>query len=233
MSVKGKHCGLLRRQADGRWFYGEHLIGIDNEPISGALEDAMAAEVDAPAPDVPDASPPARQLALAWPLEAPVVAIDENESLAHAHAQVWAELDRGTFCPCCQRSARRYPRPLHAEMAVFLVRLVRAFDQDKVWWHLRDLLPGGDQAPKASTDGSYLVLWGLVKRHPERTGLYRPTPAGIAFVRGRTTVPKVAWVYDGRASHFSKEVLGIRQALEERLDVLAMLSDRAGPGGDR
>jgi hypothetical protein len=231
--MKGKHCGLMRREPDGRWYYGESLVGIDNEPIPGALEDAMRQAAEAPAPDLPDSRAPARQLTFSWPVEAPVVAIDENESLAHAHAQVWGELDRGTFCPCCQRNARRYPRPLHAEMAAFLVRLVRVAETSKKWLHLRELLPGTEDTPKASTDGSYLVLWGLVKRHPERNGLYRPTPAGIAFVRGRTTVPKVAWVYDGRASHFSKEVVGIRQALEDKLDVLAMLGDRAGPGGDR
>lgn len=231
--MKGDHCGLLRRESDGRWFFGETLLGIDGEPLPGALEDAMAATSDAPVPDLPPAGPPPQQLSLSWPVEAPVIAVDENESLASAHQQVWAELDKGVFCPCCQRNARRYPRPLHAEMATFLVRLVRAAETTKRWLHLREILPGGSTAPKASTDGSYLVLWGLVKRHPERTGLYRPTPAGVAFVRGRTTVPKIAWVYDGRASHFSQEVVGIRQALEDKLDVLAMLGDRAGPGVSR
>ena len=228
-----KHCGLLRRESDGRWFYGERLVGIDNEPITGALEGAIAAVAGEPDPDLPDSRPPPRQLALVWPVEAPVVAVDENESLATAHRQVWAELDQGTWCPCCQRQARRYARPLHAEMATFLVGLVRKGEESKKWWHIREIIPGGEEVPKASTDGAYLVHWGLVRRHPERKGLYRPTPAGVAFVRGRTTVPKVAWIYDGRASHFSKEVIGIRQALELKLDVLSMLTDRAGPGGDR
>ena len=231
--MKAAYCGLLRREPNGHWYFGERLIGIDGEPINGALELALADTADAPAADPPANRPTAQQLSLEWPVEAPVIAIDEGESLAQAHRQVFAGLDQGAWCPCCQRTARRYPRRLHAEMAAFLVRLVKAYEGQKRWFHLREVLPGGDEVPKASTDGAYLTAWGLVKRHPDRTGFYRPTPAGVAFVRGRTTVPKIAWVYDGRATHFSQEMTTIRQSLEERFDLLSMLTDRKGPGGDR
>lgn len=232
--MKTVYCGNLRRDPDGRWFMGEVLIGLDNEPIPGALEQAVDDSLRAPQAQPPTSRPHSVQMAFDWPTNAPVIAIDEHETLAKAHRQVWAELDRGAFCPCCQRNARRYPRRLHAEMAAFLVRLVRAWETEgHRWFHLREVLPGGDESPKACTDGAYLVLWGLVKRHPERAGFYQPMPAGIAFVRGRTTVPRTAWVYDNRASHFSNERVGIRQALEDEFDLLAMLSDRQGPGGDR
>lgn len=231
--MKTSYCGMLRREPNGHWYYGERLIGIDGEPIPGALELALVDEADAPAAEPPTSRPPPQQLSLDWPVEAPVIAIDEDESLAKAHRQVWANLDEGTWCPCCQRQARRYPRRLHAEMASFLVRLVRAHDRQRRWYHLREVLPGGQESPKASTDGAYLTLWGLVKRHADRTGFYQPTPAGVAFVRGRTSVPRTAWVYDGRATHFSKEMVTIRQTLEDDFNLLAMLGDRAGPGGDR
>ncbi len=231
--TKTTYCGLLRREANGHWYYGERLVGIDGEPIPGALELALADTADAPSAEPPAPLKPAVQLSLDWPVEAPVIAIDEGESLAKAHRQVWAELDRGAFCPCCQRTARRYPRKLHAEMAAFLVRLVKAYEKEKRWHHLREVIPGGEEVPKASTDGAYLTAWGLVKRHPDRAGFYRPTPGGTAFVRGRTSVPRIAWIYDGRASHFSNEMVTIRQALTEQFDLLSMLSDREGPGGDR
>lgn len=229
---KTNYCGLLRREPNGHWYFGERLIGIDGEPIPGALEIAMADSAEAETAEPPPPGRPAVQLAIDFPIEAPVIAIDEGESLAKAHRQVWQNLDQGAWCACCQRTARRYPRKLHAEMASFLVRLVRAYEKEKRWYHLREVLPGGD-APKSSTDGAYLTHWGLVKRHPDRTGFYRPTPGGIAFVRGRTSVPRIAWVYDKRATHFSKERITIRQALEEQFDLVGMLSDREGPGGDR
>ena len=72
-----------------------------------------------------------------------------------------------------------------------------------------------------------------MKRHPQRTGLYMITKAGIAFVRGQTTVPQVAWVYGGRATHFSKTSISIRDALDSSLDVDAMLRDVQGPGMTR
>lgn len=231
--MKSVYCGMLRREPNGHWYYGERLIGIDGEPISGALELALVDEAEAPAPALPENRPPPQQLSIDWPVEAPVIAIDEGESLAKAHRQVWSELDRGVWCPCCQRNARRYARRFHAEMAAFLVRLVKAHEAERRWYHLREILPGGQDSPKASTDGSYLTLWGLVKRHADRTGFYQPTPAGNAFVRGRTTVPRIAWVYDGRATHFSKEMVTIRQALEDNFNLLNMLGDREGPGGER
>jgi hypothetical protein len=226
-------CGLLRREASGSWFFGERWIGTDREPIAGALEAAVADTLDVPPPELSDNRPPPVQTSFEWPVDEPQIAVDEKESLAHAHRQVWDALDEGTFCPCCQRTARRFPRHLHAEMAAFLVKLVQAYTAEKRWYHLREIIPCAVDSPKVSTDGSYLVCWGLVKRQHGTAGVYRPTPAGEAFVRGRTAVPKIAWVYSGRATHFSKELVTIREALEEQFSLLDMLRDKDGPGGDR
>lgn len=229
---KTVYCGLLRREPDGRWFYGEQLIGIDGEPVSGALKDALADVADAPEPVLAEPTTPAIQTSFSWPVDEPIIAVDESETLAEAHRQVWANLDAGTWCPCCRRNARRYARPLHAEMATFLVNLVRAFEKQKRYYHNREILPGADSS-KSSTDGSYLTVWGLVKRKPGATGWYLPEPAGIALVRGRIEVPKYAWIYDGRATHFSAERITIREALQNKLSVLSMLTDREGPGVSR
>ena len=229
-------CGPIRRDPDGSWWYGDVQIGTDD----GLDDDAFEAAVtpSAPDPDVVPAkvyAPKDAQLSLAfeWPESPNIVNVDASMSLREAHARVWANLDRGAFCPCCQRMARRYARRFHREMAVFLVYLVRAYQAKKGWHDLRTLLPGGRSSPKASTDGSYLVQWGLVKRHPKKTGVYRPTEAGIAFVYGRTPAPKIAWVYGGRALNFSRERVYVREVLGDRIDVLQMLRDVEGPGGDR
>jgi len=224
-------CGLLRRDTSGRWFYGERQIGVDNELFAGELERAMLEVSGAPEAELATWTSQPMQLSLDWPTETPVVDVDAKMTLKQAHKQVWASLDEGAFCPCCQREARRYARRLHAEMATFLVQLAK--QEPKRYHHLRDILPGGEAAPKISTDGAYLTLWGLVKRHPQRAGLYMITKAGMAFVRGQTTVPQVAWVYSGRATHFSKNKISIRDALDESLDVDAMLRDVQGPGMTR
>lgn len=227
----GPTCGLLRRDPEGVWYYGEIRIGRDNEPLTGALERALEEYSEAPEPVLREWAPADSQMSFSWPVSAPIVNVDRNMSLHEASAGVFAKLDKGAFCPCCQRTARRYARKLHREMAVFLVYLVRAYREHQRFHHLRDVLPGGRSSPKASTDGAYLTHWGLVKRHKGTAGLYMPTPAGQAFVLGQTTVPSTCWVYDGRPWHFSKDKVTVREVLDDRVDVLAMLQDSEGPGG--
>jgi hypothetical protein len=227
----GHACGLLRRSPDGSWYYGEVCLGTDNQSLPGALERAIEAYADAPEPVLKAWSPQDSQMTFEWPMSAPIVNVDKAISLHEASRAVFAGLDKGAFCPCCQRTARRYARKFHREMAVFLVYLVRAYRAQPRFYHLREVLPGGRSSPKASTDGSYLTHWGLVKRHKSNAGNYMPTPAGQAFVLGQITVPGTCWVYDGRAWHFSKETVGVREVLDDRVDVLEMLNDNEGPGG--
>lgn len=231
-------CGALRREPDGTWWYGDIQIGTDEALDDEAFETAVAPPTPVGSEETVPAkvyAPKDAQLSLEWewPESTNIVNIDESMSLREAHARVWANLDRGVFCPCCQRMARRYARRFHREMAVFLVYLVRAFAAKADWHELRSLIPGGRSSPKASTDGSYLVQWGLVKRHPKHTGIYRPTDAGIAFVHGQTAAPKIAWVYGGRAVSFSRERCYITEVLGDRIDVLEMLRDTEGFGGTR
>lgn len=227
-------CGRLRRDEEGRWFYGQVQIGKDGEAFPGALERAIQAYAeDDPQLDLPKWTPAPLQLRLDWPTEAPgLVNVDATQTVAEAHRRVWSNLDAGEFCDVCQREARRYTRPFHREMAVFLVHLVAQYEQfgarERRYLDLREILPHNRFATKASTDGSYLVAWDLVERHPLRKGFYRPTKKGIAFVRGRIVVPGRASVYDGRAHKYSPETVTIEDALGEEIDVLKMLRDREG-----
>ncbi len=225
-------CGLLRRDEEGRWWYADTQIGHDGQLYDGELARALAQADEAEQPGLEAWKPEPRQLSFQWPVEAPPTVDVGERTLAQAHAELWEQLDQGAFCDCCQRMARRYPRRLHREMARFLGKLVEAWEampeRQKRYVALRDFWPHG---PKASTDGSYLVHWDLVKRHPTRTGLYKPTPAGLSFVAGRIVVPKIAWVYAGRATHYSKETIAFVDALAEPVDVRGMLADRDGPEG--
>lgn len=226
-----RSCGKLRRADDGRWFYGQVHVGNDGERFPGALERAIEAYADDPGLDVAGWRPEARQIHLSWPTEAPgLVDVDRTITLAEAHARLWAELDKGAFCDLCQREARRYSRPFHREMATFLVHLVAKWLplQVKRYLDIREVLPHNKMATKASTDGSYLCAWDLVRRHPTRRGFYKPTLKGIAFVKGSIAVPKYAAIYDGRAHMYSQETLTVTEALGEEIDVLAMLRDTEG-----
>lgn len=231
MAEQQHQCGKLRREGDGRWFYGQVHVGNDGEMFPGALERAIEAYAEDPQLDVKAWTPAHRQMHLVWPTEAPgLVDVDRDITLAEAHARLWAELDRGAFCDVCQRDARRYSRPFHREMATFLVHLVAKWLplQPRRFLDIREVLPHNRMATKASTDGAYLCAWDLVRRHPMRRGFYKPTRKGVAFVRGSITVPKYASIYHGRAHMYSKETFSITEALAEEIDVLAMLRDTEG-----
>lgn len=228
------NCGKLKRTDDGQWFYGEIQIGRDGELFPGALERAMEIHADDPSLDIAAWRPEVRQLQLSWPTAAPdIVNVDRNMTVAEAHARLWANLDKGDFCDVCQRDARRYTRLFHREMATFLLHLVVKYATSKVkrYFDIREVLPNNRMATKASTDGSYLTSWDLVRRHPIKTGFYKPTPKGEAFVRGSISVPKYAAIYDGRPHMYSSETVTITEALGEEIDVLAMMRDTAGLQG--
>jgi len=99
-------------------------------------------------------------------------------------------------------------------MLEFLIKLVRAWLRDKRWYTMVDIMPEVAAAPKHATDASYFVPWGLLRRRHDARGQYQPDPTGVAFVLGRTTIPRVANVYAARATHFSKEMVSIHEAVD-------------------
>lgn len=234
-AVSSVQCGLIRRDSSGRWWYGDRQIGVDGEMFDGALEDAIVELSDAPQPTVHSQRRQA-QLALSFPPEEGdgLIGVDANMTLQEARAQFWPHIDSsgGAFCLCCERVGRRYARRFHAEMATFLIRLVKLGGEKRAWLHMREVMPGGDVAAKISSDGSYLTRWGLVQRNPSRHGVYRATQAGVAFVRGQITVPRIVYIYDGNRRGESKHKVTIHDALDEDVDVESMLNDTAGPGSD-
>lgn len=120
-----------------------------------------------------------------------------------------------TTCPCCGRFQKRYNRKLHAEMTSFLQRLVELYKEGREWIHVRHLRPRG---AKASTDGSYLVWWGLVEPQmrdngTRRDGYYRPTQDGIDFVDGKIKVPSYIQLYNQELVGQSGTFISIDEAV--------------------
>lgn len=110
------------------------------------------------------------------------------------------------LCGFCGHVTRAYKRRIHKEMVRFLDRLAA------VGGHAtsRSLIGG----TKASTDASYLVLWGLVRR-PKR-GEYELTLDGWAFVKGLSSAPAFAVVRGMRAVRWSAESVYAAEFREPR-----------------
>jgi len=146
-----------------------------------------------------------------------------SKSLADAIRGMREKIEEGTTCPCCGRLVKLYHRKFHSEMAAFLCRLVRRYENEPRYYSTRELCPA---LTKSATDGSYLVHWGLVEKEPipgrnssgGKAGMYRPTREGIAFANRHGLATSHLSILCGDVIGHSKKMISIDQALGDRFD---------------
>lgn len=147
--------------------------------------------------------------------------ITEESKVKEVREYLIERAEEGVRCPCCNRLVKVYRRKLHSEMALFLCLLVKRWRQVPRYFSTSELVPGTN---KSTTDGAYLVHWGLVEREPAkntaggRAGMYRPTPKGVEFAEGRLTVPSHIHTLCGDLIGFSEEQVSIEHCLGSRFD---------------
>lgn len=123
----------------------------------------------------------------------------------------------GAHCPTCHQVAREYRRRLNSNMAYALIRLYRLGGLE--WVHKPTVLRG---VGSAARDESLLRFWGLLEEagdeRPDggRSGWWRVTPLGAAFVRREHTVREYAIVYDNRLLRLEGKAIDIERALGAR-----------------
>ena len=120
---------------------------------------------------------------------------------------------RGTRCPCCGRTVRRYHRALNASMAEALRWLVDEFQQIGDWIHVPTSAPRWLVSKGGSL--AYLRHWDLVITNPRRLGEWMPTTRGKAFVRGQIVVPKYAVTLSGHLTEFDGPEISIGDVLAD------------------
>jgi len=157
------------------------------------------------------------------------------ESLSVARATFEKTLDEegSALCPCCGKQSRIYKRRLHAEMALWLMKLVTLYQESggvsqttvsimcRGGWHLR---AGG-------TNGTLLVHWGLIESATAENaagapvGEYRPTTRGCWFVDRSIRVPAWVLLRDNRKVGASDDMVDIVDVLGKRFDYQQLLND--------
>ena len=98
-------------------------------------------------------------------------------------------------CPTCKQKIRKLNPHRMCRAKVQLLEYIAK--QDGEWvkistGHTNQLV--GDAAVLALR----LQWFGLVEHGEPRSGLYRATPEGIAFLRGEHAVPKIIWCRDSK-----------------------------------
>src|SRR5262245_9685330 len=123
--------------------------------------------------------------------------INDDWTLGQARDWLREHVDDGAPCPLCGQYAKVYRRKLTAHTAVLLIAMYRKAGSN--WVHWPSLGLGHADEAKAR-------YWGLIEAKPDeiredgssRTGWWRLTALGVAFVCNRITIAKYARIYDGR-----------------------------------
>jgi hypothetical protein len=121
-------------------------------------------------------------------------------------------------CPLCEKLCKVYPRKLNKEMARFIIRIVRRYEQGNDWVHVREVI---NTNTFASSNGTMLTHWGMLihkAKDPNNTrdrtsGLWKPTQKAVDFVYERIQVPAHIRLYHDTVVDRSTELIGIREAL--------------------
>lgn len=139
--------------------------------------------------------------------------------------RAWLDTHRGqgVRCPACDQLAKVYRRKVTSTAAHALVMLWLNSAHD--FAHLPTVRGANDG------EAAKLAYWGLIEEErtlrPDggRSGWWRVTDAGEAFLRGQT-VAKYALVYDGDVLGYEGPDVSIHDALGTRFDLAELMAGR-------
>lgn len=150
----------------------------------------------------------------------------EDMTLAEARPLLHEHTTKGIDCPVCEQFAKVYKRQINSTQAAALVVIHREVGRD--WAHLPTLRM--HLAPNHSNEEPKLRHWGLLepwdgrRQDGGRSGLWRLTDEGEAFVLGRLLVPRFAHVFDGRCLGLSGDPVSIKDALGSKFDYRELMA---------
>jgi len=141
-----------------------------------------------------------------------------GQTIEDAQQYIWQHRRRGVACPCCDRVCKVYKRTVTGGMARWLIELVKLWRKTGGRWVDITQKPMTDY--HRSGDYGKLVYWGLCEPKPNtdrrktrRSGLWRPTELGVAFVSDQKPIARYCHVYLNKPIAFSGPDVTIQQAL--------------------
>jgi len=130
-------------------------------------------------------------------------------------------VDEGTHCPCCGRWSKVNGRPFNSTMARGLIWLARKAGAERRWVDIPK------EAPRwlvKSNQISITAHWGFVEAKestdPKKktTGLWRPTPRGVGFAKGRIKVRQRVHTFNNQVVGWSGPEVDVKEALGKNFD---------------
>ncbi len=162
------------------------------------------------------------------------MAWDSTTTIEQAKMWLRAHTGKGGQCPCCHQRVQFYRRTLTTSMAYALIVIDTHFRTSPEWLHVPQYLTevGADEAARGG-DYAKLKDWGFIEPQPgkraddsSRTGFWRITESGKAFVRGEIRAPKIIEMYNQRPTgrSVSDETVSIQEALGTRFDYTKLMA---------
>lgn len=153
-----------------------------------------------------------------------------TDTLKEARDYLYASLEDGTKCPCCDRLAKIYvKRTITSSMARGLIHLVKKglLTGERPWYHVQNEFAKAGLRAGRGGDFNKFRYWDMIE--PEvggvrddgssRTGIWRVTERGQDFVLGRIRVRKYVAIYAKQRYtewETNTETMGIRDALGKK-----------------
>lgn len=145
-----------------------------------------------------------------------------------AGARQWmdetAKRAEGTHCPCCCEFVKVYHRAFTADMARFMIWLVKLHTITQDWVDVRKCpLRGGDYAKTAHWE---LAELKENENDPSKktSGLWKPTQRGIDFVYKRIRIASHVDIYLKKVLGFDSSQILISDALGNKFDYEELMS---------
>lgn len=126
-------------------------------------------------------------------------------------------------CPACRRYFQVYKRNINWTMTRALIWLVRNAGLDLIdpqWVNIQQ----GPEWLLRSKQLSTLKYWNLIEPMPnddptkKKSGVWRPTQLGVAFVTNELHVPKYVLTYDDVVEGVSPETVSVLDCLDKHFD---------------
>jgi len=130
--------------------------------------------------------------------------------------------ESGTSCPACGQLVKAYKRKLNANMCRALAIIYARTNESSIYIHVQnEFTTLGLRA--TAMDYTYLEKWKFIEVNPDKSGHWRVTDKGRAFVEDTLVVPSYCLVYAGNVYEWSTDTVNMTEALTTRFKLSEVL----------
>lgn len=155
---------------------------------------------------------------------------DYSMSVGRIYVEVNAQKEGpGVACPCCGQRCKVYTRRINSALARFLIWLVRSYEENPRWIHIREFPM--IQNRRGGGDFAKLVHFGLLEqqsneddRTKRTSGYWKPLQKANDFVYRRIDLPVYVRLYDNIPQGFSDTRITIEQCLGQQFNYEELMS---------